>query len=247
MTFKDHFSNQSLSYRDFRPSYPKTLFDFIFGLTVEHELAWDCACGSGQASSDLAKGFKQVIASDASQSQLEKAQGSANVIFECFPAEKSPFQDQSVDLICVAQALHWFKFDDFFAECKRVLKQGAPLVVWSYGLSTISPEIDKLSLELYAGKLNNYWPPERRMVENAYQEIEFPFNQVNRYAQFSITQTWSRMEYIGYLRSWSATQAYISAGFENPLLDFEKILSAYWKEGEVKLIQWPLVVIEVRD
>lgn len=247
MTFKDHFSNQSLSYRDFRPSYPKELFDFIFELISEHVLAWDCACGSGQASSDIAKGFKQVIASDASQKQLEQASGSANVSFECFPAEKSPFENQSVDLITVAQALHWFQLETFFAECKRVLKPHAPLVVWSYGLSAINPDIDKLCLALYRDTLGKFWPPERQMVEDAYASIEFPFTQVKRHSQFSMQQAWSREQFIGYLSSWSATQAYKKACQENPLDAFEKELAFFWKASENKIIHWPLIVIEARD
>lgn len=247
MTFKDHFSNQSTSYHNFRPTYPKELFDFIFSLTPEHELAWDCACGSGQASNDIAKGFLQVIASDASQAQLAQAQGSTNVRFECFPAECSSFEKNSVDVICVAQALHWFQFDKFFEECKRVLKPHAPLVVWSYGLSSISAEIDQLCLELYQGKLDQYWPAERRLVENAYASIEFPFKQVIRHSQFSMQQEWSREQFIGYLRSWSATQGYINAGYENPLIDFEKELDKYWKASVIKTIHWPLIVIEARD
>jgi len=247
MTFKDHFSKQSNHYREFRPSYPSELFDFIFDLCDERELAWDCACGTGQASSALAQGFRQVLASDASQAQINGASGVENISFHCFPAENSSFDDNSFDLITVAQALHWFQLKEFFEECKRVLKKWAPLVVWSYGLSSISPEIDNLCFDLYQNTLGDYWPPERLLVEEAYQSISFPFTHVTRHKQFSMKKNWSREQFIGYLSSWSATQHFIDAGNDDPLKGFEEKIERYWKGSDKKLVVWPLIVVEARD
>ena len=46
--FQDLFSRHSSSYSQFRPTYPKALYDFLAGLTPAHELAWDAGTGNGQ-------------------------------------------------------------------------------------------------------------------------------------------------------------------------------------------------------
>jgi len=247
LTFKDHFSSQTRQYHDYRPNYPDSLFEYLFGLCKQHDLAWDCACGSGQASSALAKGFRQVLASDASASQIAQAKGTGNVRFACFPAENSTFLNNSVDVITVAQALHWFDSSAFFKECKRVLKENAPLVVWSYGLSEINESIDALVFELYQDVLGAYWPPERRMVENAYADIHFPFQQVQRLDHFQMQQQWSREQFVGYLSSWSAVAQFQKTQHKNPLSEFEKRLAHLWAASSIKTINWPLIVIVAND
>lgn len=64
--------------------------------------------GSGQAAAELAKRYSSVIAQDPSAEQLSAAQPQgANIRFEVARAEATGQLDNSVDLITVAQALHW--------------------------------------------------------------------------------------------------------------------------------------------
>ena len=93
-----------------------------------------------------------------------------------FVEQKSTqFEDNSFDLITVAQALHWFNFEKFFQEAKRVAKNNALLAVWSYDLCKIESEIDEAVFHYYSEILKNYWPPERKWVDEKYQTIPFPF------------------------------------------------------------------------
>jgi ubiquinone/menaquinone biosynthesis C-methylase UbiE len=55
----------------------------------------------------------------------------------------------SVDLVTVAVAIHWFNFDEFYREVKRVLKPNGILAAWTYSLSEISLEIDSLIKQYY--------------------------------------------------------------------------------------------------
>lgn len=105
------------------------------------ELAWDCATGNGQAAAILAEYFDRVVASDASARQIENARAGPNVRFAVFPAEKAELEDASVDLITVAQALHWFHFDDFYRKARRVAKKGGDIAAWTYGLHSVSPGV----------------------------------------------------------------------------------------------------------
>ena len=64
------------------------------------------------------------------------------------PAEHVSLGDSSVDLVTVAVAIHWFNFDEFYREVRRVLKPDGILAAWTYNLAQISPEIDRLDRSL---------------------------------------------------------------------------------------------------
>ena len=127
--FKHLLSRQSKEYAASRPTYPRALFDFIAGLVQREELAWGCATGSGQAAAFLGECFDRVVASDTRARQIENARAGQNVRFAVFPAEKADLPDASVDLVTVAQALHWFRFDDSYSQVRRVSKKGGMIAV----------------------------------------------------------------------------------------------------------------------
>src|ERR1700744_5328428 len=119
MSFKDHFSRSSSQYSAFRPRYPDGVFDYLAQVCSERRLAWDCACGTGQATLALADRFDSVIGTDASEQQLAAAQTKPKVAYRVATAENSGLDSASVDLVTVAQALHWFNLDGFYSEVRR--------------------------------------------------------------------------------------------------------------------------------
>ncbi|TXH78069.1 MAG: class I SAM-dependent methyltransferase, partial [Thiothrix sp.] len=120
--FKDHFSNVAKTYANYRPQYPAELYTWLANISPSTESVWDCACGTGQASLGLAEHFQQVIATDASAQQIAVAEPHPKIEWRVASAEASGLADHSVDLITVAQALHWFDLEQFYAEAQRVLK-----------------------------------------------------------------------------------------------------------------------------
>jgi len=119
-TFHDHFSGVANRYADFRPHYPAAIFDYLATLAPAGATVWDCACGNGQATHDLAARFATVIATDASKEQIASATPNPKVKFQVATAEASGLPNHSVELITVAQAIHWFNFERFYAEVRRV-------------------------------------------------------------------------------------------------------------------------------
>src|SRR5690348_345061 len=77
--FADHFSSVAARYAGFRPHYPAALFDYLTTLVPRESTVWDCACGSGQATTDLAARFSKVFATDASREQIASAAPCPNV------------------------------------------------------------------------------------------------------------------------------------------------------------------------
>lgn len=201
--FNDHFTPVSTHYARFRPIYPEALFAWLATTVPARDLAWDCAAGSGQATLDLARHFTRVIATDASRAQIDAASPHPNVEYRVAPAEASGLSEATVDVITVAQALHWFDLDRFYAEVHRVLKPSGILAAWTYGVQTMDEaRVDACVQTFYRETVGPCWPPERRYVENGYQTLPFPFREIPA-PKFHMTATWTLPELLGYLRSLS--------------------------------------------
>src|SRR5690349_11550527 len=107
MPYVDDFSRQAPEYQRYRPHYPDALFAYLARVAPGQTLALDCGTGNGQAATGLAAHFAAVIATDASARQIANAEPHPRVTYRVAPANQSGLADHSVDLITVAQALHW--------------------------------------------------------------------------------------------------------------------------------------------
>lgn len=247
MPFQDHFSGHAREYASFRPTYPPELAAWLAGLAPSRQVAWDCGTGSGQAARLVAEHFALVVATDPSRQQLQSAPRHSRVAYVAATAEHPPLADASVDLVTVAQALHWFDFAAFYAQVRRVCRRGGILAVWAYELARVSPEVDRW-LDAYFKLVEAYWPPERRYVEEGYRTIPFPFAEISA-PVFSMQAEWSLDQLLGYLSTWSATKrATQSLGYDvlsraAAGTDFAAgSLEAAWGEAERRLMVWPLIL-----
>lgn len=238
--FKDHFSTQSSQYQRHRPHYPAALFEWLSEQTPQHGLAWDCATGNGQAAQALANYFEKVIASDASENQIAQCREHPRIEYRVAGAEQAPLADASVDLISVAQALHWFDQTRFFQEAWRILKDNGVLAVWSYNLLSISPQIDAIVNHYYHDVVGTYWPPERSLVENGYAPLAPPFHEIEVPA-FAMTSQWTLLDLLGYLGTWSASVYYAKAQQHDPLTHIRDALAEAWQDpAQCVTVNWPL-------
>ena len=238
--FKDHFSGHAGQYTRYRPSYPQDLFRSLAALAPDLECAWDCATGNGQAALGLAAHFSRVEATDASARQIAEAVVHPRVHYSVAPAETCGLSDGSVSLVCVAQAMHWFDLEGFYAEARRVARPEAVLAACTYESCSVTPEVDRITGGLYSGVLGAYWPPERRHVELGYRDLPFPFTEIQVPA-FHMQADWTLEHYLGYLRTWSAVQAYIKKNGSDPVQDIETELAKAWEGAAmVRSVRWPL-------
>jgi len=243
MEFNDHFSSRAARYAQYRPSYPAALFDHLASLAPSRRLAWDCACGSGQATIDLAQCFERVIATDASAAQIAGAKRATNVEYRIAHAEDCGLDESSVDLITVAQALHWLNIDAFYAEARRVLRPGGILAVWTYAMSHLEgEEVDVIAQDFYQNIIGPYWPPERKLVEDEYRSLDFPKPELLA-PKFRMETHWTLDQWLGYLSSWSGTKNYVEARGEDPVERLRSDLERVWGGAERRRrIEWPLAV-----
>lgn len=247
MIFKDHFSRSAASYARYRPRYPRALFDFVSGLCAQHRTAWDCATGNGQAAVELARYFEHVVATDASADQIAHATPHAGVTYRVATAEESGLADASVDLVTVAQALHWFDLDRFYSEVRRVTVPGGAVIAWSYGDPILDdPVLDGILRRFNHGTVGAYWPAERHAIGEGYRQLPFPFTAVPT-PPLMLEQVWTLPELVGYLRTWSAVTAYRAAHGMDPVAELEVELGRRWDlERAARLVRWPLVILAGR-
>lgn len=240
--FTDNFSKQSATYRTYRPTYPKELFVYLQSLTPEHTLAWDCGTGNGQSAINLAACYQAVYATDPSEQQILHALPHENVQYKVERAEQTGLNDRSVDLVTVAQAVHWFAFDRFYNEVKRVLKETGVIAVWAYGLPEISADIDPLIRHFHDEVIGAFWQEENRLIEQQYTTIPFPFETLAT-PVFRMKKTLTRHQVLGLVRSWSATQKFIDRYESDPVEKLDNQLSALWIDADhPKEATWQLIL-----
>jgi SAM-dependent methyltransferase len=238
--FNDHFGAAARAYASYRPGYPTALFDWLCANTNGRERVWDCGTGSGQAAAALAERFAEVVATDPSVAQLTSARRTPRLSYLAMTAEQAALRTGSADLVTVAQALHWFDRPRFFAEVDRVLRPGGTLAVWSYGLLTIDPLVDRHVGHLYRDVLGPYWPSERSFVDGGYAGIVLPYAELPR-PEIAMEAEWHLEELGGYLSSWSAVGRYRAETGADPVPGFLDAVSEAWGTG-ARLVRWPLVV-----
>jgi SAM-dependent methyltransferase len=238
---KDNFSTQANEYAKYRPTYPNELFNYLLSLTTEKECLWDCATGNGQVAGELAAHFKHVYATDISEAQIQNAVRLPNISYSIQSAEKTDFGDKTFDLIVVAQAIHWFNFDNFYKEVKRTLKSNGLLAVAGYNLLQISNEVDVVVKQFKTEYIAEYWDAERRYIDEGYQTIPFPFDEIEA-PEFSISLQWTFDHLIGYLDTWSAVKHFEKQKGINPVQQYKNKLKTAWGNEETKLVTFPILL-----
>ncbi|HUN94268.1 MAG TPA: class I SAM-dependent methyltransferase [Burkholderiaceae bacterium] len=244
MSTNDHFRPVAREYALYRPSYPDALFAWLAGLSARTHLAWDCGAGSGQASAGLAGHFERVVATDISAAQLAQAPRLSAVEYRVAAAEASGLESDAVDLVTVAQALHWFDLPRFYAEVRRVLRPDGALAAWSYGVLRLDdPACDATLQTYYHDVVGPYWPAERRHVETGYRDLPFPFDRLAA-PPFAMSVEWTLDDLVGYARTWSATARYRDQCGTDPVPALAASLAGAWGAPQSRRrIEWPLTLL----
>lgn len=239
--FKDHFSTHASAYAARRPGYPRALVDFLAAEAPSRDVAWDCGCGSGQLSVPLADGFERVIATDASAEQIAHATPHERVEYHTAPAEHTGIAGRSVDLVIVAQAAHWFDLPKFYDEVRRVAKPRALVALITYDWVEVSDAVDRVVRDFYSA-IARYWPPERKMVEDGYASLDFPFEEIE-HPQFEMTAKWNAAQLGGYIGTWSAVRGLEKAEGRGRIVALESDLRTAWGDpDEERVARWQVAM-----
>ncbi len=240
--FKDHFSSQAELYSRYRPIYPPEPFAKVSDSVAPRNTVWDVGTGNGQAAWGWVPHFKKVIATDASSSQIAFAKTHPKIEYRICSAENANFiADGSINLISVAQAMHWFNFDRFYAEVARVAAKNAVIAIWCYGLFRITKEVDEVIQYYHDLVVGQYWEKERRFVDEAYRSIPFPFSAID-IAPVEMKANLSLSDLFGYLQTWSATQKAVQIMKLSPIIEIENKLRLAWGNEQTRLAKYPFTI-----
>lgn len=238
----DRFSPVSSGYAAFRPAYPAAFIAALAGLAPARTLAWDCATGNGQAAVQLADHFDRVLATDVSRDQLSRAALHARVTYRAAAEEAAGAADGSVDLVTVAQALHWLDAPRFFGEVRRVLKPSGVVAAWCYGRVEIAPAIDAVLDWFEETRIGAFRAPELALMRAGYGGVDLPFAEI-AVRGWIMSASMTREQFLGFVGSWSAVAAARAEAGSDPLDDLRPALAALWRDEEPpRLVRWPIAV-----
>lgn len=247
-SFNDHFSVVADAYAAARPEYPEALFDAIAALVPRSANVWEPGCGSGQATRGLAARFAHVHASDPSAQQIarhwadrEETGIARRVALAVERGERTDLPDASVQLVAIAQALHWFDRGRFFAECERVLMPGGVLAAWGYA-DFLAPDGMVDAVAAFRAQIEPHWPPERAQIDAQYAGYDWPFPALPTPA-LRLEAEWPLAQFLRYLSSMSASARCLADTGDDPVARHAATLAAAWGEaGDLRTLQWPLFV-----
>lgn len=210
------FDKQAEIYLDARPNYPSHWYSKLAALTPHHSLAWDVGTGNGQAALGVAEHYGQVIATDVSEAQLKCAIPHPRVKYLHTPLSLPDDEivrliggEGSVDLVTVAQAVHWFDLPTFYPLVARLLrKPGGVFAVWGYNDIAVSPTFDPVMKRFHDTTLP-FWNEKIQYIFDGYKTLPFPFESVGlgcegQPVSLDIPKKLSFDGFLRMLRSWSA-------------------------------------------
>jgi SAM-dependent methyltransferase len=238
--FQDHFSAHAECYARSRPTYPPELFAFLTGLVREHHLAWDVGTGNGQAALWLARHFEKVIATDGSAEQIKHATPHERIEYRVTLAEDARIDAGTVDLVTIAQALHWFTLERFYEKVRLAAKPEGIIAAWCYDIPRVNPTIDAVCDHLYRDITGPYWPGDRKWIDEKFQTIWFPFEEIRPTPIFHCTASWTMSEYADYLESWSAVQRFRKDRGSSPTQLIAADLEKAWEGSQRNIVKWPI-------
>ena len=127
------FSGKAKNYLLSRPAYAKEAIQYITSLISPDSVIADIGAGTGAFTIALLERGYQVIAvepnADMRELLVEELASYPNADICDGGAESTKLENQSVDVIAVAQALHWFDLVKFKKECERIGKPGCKIFI----------------------------------------------------------------------------------------------------------------------
>jgi SAM-dependent methyltransferase len=193
---------------------------------------------------DLTRYFESVLATDISAELLDLAPIHPRISYRRAASEESGIGDDSVDLLVVAQAIHWFDLPRFWEEVRRVLKRGGIFAFWGYNWPQTCPAVDQV-LEKLKLEIAPYWPERSAVLHNCYRTVDPPFPEIKT-SGFEMSAAWTLDQYLAHLCSWSATRYFNEKSGQEVVEKYEPAFGVACGADD-RSVSWPLVLKVYRN
>jgi SAM-dependent methyltransferase len=234
------FGAYAKDYAQHRPTYPQALWAWAAQLCAQHDHAWDVGCGTGQAAVALADTFAHVTATDISAQQIEAATPHPRVRYQAVSAEDAQVSPRSVDLICVAQALHWFDLAKFWPAVHAALKPRGVFLALGYGLFNVDEAIDTATQRHFYEVVDGFQSAGNKALAQGYKDIAFPFDMVAA-PPLAIEMHWTPDQLLNYAATWSAVARIRKETGFDPMPMYRAALAPLWGD-ETRIVKMPLTI-----
>ena len=134
-----------------------------------------------------------------------------------------------------------FDFDEFYKEVRRTAKDNALICVIGYGRLQVCKTIDDIITNFYKNIISNYWDEERKYIDENYQTIPFPFEELE-VPKFTNSIYWSVEHLIGYINTWSAVKHFIKENGFHPTNELRSDIEINWGFNSKRKIRFPLLL-----
>lgn len=122
----ENFTGKAQAYAIGRPSYPKAAINKILKYASDDTVFADIGAGTGKFTERLLESNCSIYAIEPNDDMLlqlkKQLDRKKQVTILKGTSEATQLPDQSVDIVTVAHALHWFDLEAFKKECQRIIR-----------------------------------------------------------------------------------------------------------------------------
>lgn len=232
-----NFQGKAKIYDAYRPRYAKACIQDLMNNMAEHGVVADIGAGTGRFAEQLLEsGCHKVIVVEPEEEMRQIAISKLSQYEERYfsihcTAEQLTIPDHSIDLITVAQAFHWFDKIKFKAQCQRVLKPDAHVVlIWNTFDMTknICKDIEELSVSY--GKKD---------AKISFENTIGDFYEQGKYEKriYPNNIEMGQDEFIGYNLSKSFAPKETDKNYEAYISHIKVLFKFYQKKGKITIFQ----------
>jgi SAM-dependent methyltransferase len=239
MHFEPRFGHAAEAFNTYRPEYPAEIFQHILAhVWSSRGRAMDLGAGTGRATHNLVDHFSEVIAVEPDPGMAEKLRAvEPRAIVRVTTAEDCAQPPASVDLIVIANALHWMEGPAVMKNIVRWLRSGGILAVIDPPFPRMTPSIRAIVRQEFEGHWNAFRDPRLGKAgnrkERVWQDliIATPGLQLFHEKTFENKIPMTAADFSGFWRSTSYGSSY-ARSLDDP--------DSYWNDLESRLrMAWP--------
>ncbi len=235
----ERFSGRVQAYLAYRPRFPQGILAFLqeHNALTDGALVADIGAGTGMLAELFLEAGHPVVAVEPNREMLaacrELAVQYPKLQVVQAPAEETTLPPQSIDLIVVGRAMHWFDWPRAHREFERILKPGGWVLVATNGHrssgATVSEELSAIT--------------RRWRMDSAEADTRHEFD--TRLQSFFDTEMWQRTRLHhamtvtfptlqGYVESLSAIPRPGEAGYGSMVAELRDLFDRYQRDGVVE-------------